>query len=117
VETFVVVKKPGEAAVLVEAPPKLDLEFLKVHIGGYIEVFPKRGYISETLDAVTIFMDEEGALSGLPDNVAFPIATVVGPILACLTDEEGDDHGLCREHAEAVARALDHYAVGPKQPN
>lgn len=53
----------------------------------------------------------------MPPNVEFPLDVVVGPILACVTDEDGDDRGMPLEQAEAVARALDHYAVGPKKAN
>lgn len=112
-DLFVVYKKPGTRAELLPAPERVDLAFLKPLVTGYIELFPTAQLVSETLRGVTLIVNEEGALRGLEPNLRFETGGgVLGPLVAVLTNEEGDDHGLCLEHAEAVARALDHYGVG-----
>ncbi len=111
-DTFVIVKRPGQRSELVPAPERVNLEFLRPLIGGYIEVFPVRGQISDILTGLTIFMDEEGQLKKLAPNLTFPFAAVVGPVVVVQTDEEGDDHGFEEGKAKSIAQALDHYAVG-----
>lgn len=103
--------------MIIESPELLDMTYIQTRVGGFIQVFPSQGHVSEVLQQVTLVIDEDGRRKDLPDNVAFPIQIVVGPILACVTDSEGYDRGMPRELAESVARALDHYAVGPKKPN
>jgi len=112
VSIFVVIKRPGEPANVIEAPEPLGMTYIQTKVGGFIQVFPSRGHVSETLQGVTLVIDEDGRRKDLPANVEFPLDVVVGPILACVTDEEGYEHGMPLEQAEAVARALDHYAVG-----
>lgn len=110
-ETFVVVKRPGHPAELVRAPAALDLAFVRMFTSGYVELLQKGSSLSDVLDALTIFI-EDGRDETMRANLALPGRVVAGPLLACLTSAEGEEHGLCLEHAEAVARALDHYGVG-----
>ena len=117
VSTYIVIKRPGEPSVIIESPELLDMTYIQTRVGGFIQVFPSHGHVSDVLQQVTLVIDEDGRRKDLPDNVEFPIQIVVGPILACVTDAEGYEHGMPRELAESVARALDHYAVGPKKPN
>lgn len=117
VSTYIVIKRPGDPSVIIESPELLDMTYIQTRVGGFIQVFPSHGHVSEVLQQVTLVIDEDGRRKDLPDNVQFPIQVIVGPILACVTDSEGYDRGMPRELAESVARALDHYAVGPKQAN
>jgi len=57
-------------------------------------------------------MNEEGRLRGSAPNLKSENYTILGPVVLTLTNEDGDDQGLCLEHDQAVARALDHYGVG-----
>jgi hypothetical protein len=118
VSTYVVIKRPGEPSAIIEAPELLGMTYVQTRVGGFIQLFPSRGLVSETLQAVTLVIDEDGRRKDLPDNVQFPLDVVVGPILACITDDEGFDRGMPLEQAEAVAKALDFYAVDrPKLTN
>jgi hypothetical protein len=118
VSIFVVIKRPGEPANVIEAPEPLGMTYIQTKVGGFIKVFPNHGHTSEVLQEVTLVVDDDGRRKDLPANVEFPLEVVVGPILACVTDEEGYEHGMPLAQAEAVARALDHYAVGiAKQMN
>jgi len=93
------------------------MTYIQTKVGGFIQVFPTVGLLSEALQGATLVVDMDGRRKELPPNVELPLDVVVGPILACVTDAEGYEHGMPLEQAEAVARALDHYAVGPKQAN
>ncbi len=110
-ETFVIIKRPGEPAALLPAPARVNLDFLAPLIGGYIEILPKRALPPDVLRDTTVIVNEEGELRGLAPNLQFASNTILGPVVVTLTNEEGDDHGLCREHAQALAKALDRYAV------
>jgi hypothetical protein len=112
VSIFVVIKRPGEPANVIEAPEPLGMTYIQTKVGGFIKVFPSRGHTSEVLQAVTLVVDDDGRRKDLPPNVEFPLEVVVGPIFACVTDEEGYEHGMPLEQAEAVARELNHYGVG-----
>ena len=112
VSTYVVLKRPGEPSTIIEAPELLDMTYIQTKVGGFVQIFPSHGHVSEVLQSATLIIDEDGRRKDLPDNVEFPIQIVVGPILACVTDSQGDERGMPLEQAEAVARALDHYAVG-----
>ena len=94
------------------------MTYIQTKVGGFTQVFPSAGHVSEVLEQVTLVIDEDGRRKDLPDNVEFPIQIVVGPILACVTDSEGDERGMPVAQAEAVARALDFYGLGmPAQSN
>lgn len=109
---FIVAKRPGEAARLIEQREPVTLGFLQEEVGGYVEMFPRLGQISELFDDLTIYMNEDGRAKGLPVNVRFPLDEVVGALVVCLRGPDGTDIGMDHEQAEAVARALDHYSVG-----
>jgi len=114
-DLYLVVKRPGQLAELLPAPPRIELEFAQSLVGGYIEVLPTKALVSQILRDVTMLVNEEGKPRGLPENLKLEFDVIRGPVVITLTNDEGDDHGLCLEHAEAVAKALDHYGVGLPQ--
>ncbi|HSC88815.1 MAG TPA: hypothetical protein VLC09_16145, partial [Polyangiaceae bacterium] len=75
----------------------IDSEFLEPLLGASTEPYPAARFDAEVLRQLTWIVGRQG---------------IAGPLVACLTDD-GEDHGLCLEHAEAVARALDGQGVVP----
>lgn len=77
----VLVKKPCEEAEVQEIENTLE-SFQKI-IGGYIQVVNhQRG--------VAIVCDEEGKLKGLKANILFGNDIIVGTIIICSFDDNGD---------------------------
>jgi hypothetical protein len=79
---------------------KIDLEFLKAQVDGWIELVPVRG------TTINMYLNEEGKLEGLPFNelasriawrtrsVSQSDAIVGNVVLVGAIDDEGDDTGL-----------------------
>jgi hypothetical protein len=98
--------------VRVEETERIDLDFLSGQVGGYIEAVGL-DFAGDGEGALTMYLNEEGKLDGLPFNPRATIlalglgairrsdyiagtAVVVGP-----ADEEGYETGLDEEAAEA----------------
>lgn len=106
---YIVTKRPGEPAQLVEHPDKgVSFETLKNGVGGgYFEVVP---FPADR--AIDIWCDEEGALKRLPFNFWHPVMgqPIVGHVIACAHDGDGDSIPISRFRALAIKNWLDNCA-------
>lgn len=114
-DLYVVTKNPGEPAQLVAAPPQLDLAYLKSRVGGFVAVLQTDDFIAEALQSITLRMDEDAKAKGLEANLKFEFDLVRGPVLVTIKNAKDEDRGLHREHAEAVAKALNYYSAGRRK--
>lgn len=77
----IIYKVPGQHARQMRVPNELDV--LQQLVGGYIETV--------TIDSETVMIvNEEGVLDNLPFNVEAWGVPVVGPLIVCGYDAEGE---------------------------
>ena len=104
---YVVTKRPGESAKLVEiATTTVPEDAIKDALDqAWFTVAPIR-IDGENID---IWCDDEGLLKRLPFNFWHPELhqAIVGPIIACAHDAEGESIPLTKKQAEAVISWLD----------
>ena len=89
----------------------IELETLQEAVGGYVERVP---VVKQTLDNLDMWLNEEGKLKSLPLNM---IATnlsgiwkngdfIVGDVLVCAFDEEGNSIGITDKQEHDLREAL-----------
>lgn len=103
----VVVKQPGQPAEIVMVDWADNLSYLQSVVGGYIELV----YLSPELD---MYINEEGKLLELEPNLSFPGDTIVGPVVVCSHDDEGDTIGLTVAQAELIREVLNNHHIAKR---
>lgn len=105
----VVIARPAEPAQVTELEP--GLAALQAAVGGYVDLV--RG------DGFDLWINDEGALNGMPANRVLGRHTLFGPIVAAGHDGEGNTVGLDATTCERVVALLngtarlDAYALEP----
>ena len=102
----IIVKNPNQDAEVVEVET-IDLECLQKFVGGYIECV----YIPQLEkfgDGLSCFCNEEGKLIGLEKNFVLadeygkPYDYVVGAVVFCGCDDEGESIGLTDDQITTI---------------
>lgn len=92
----VVVANPGDEPVVREI--ENTLEALQSAVGGYIEAL--------SFNELTVYVAEEGRMRGMPFNRFFAGIPLVGPIVVCASDDEGETISLTSHQASHACRML-----------
>jgi len=102
---FVVLKRPGQRAVLDTTDDVIDGDTISKAIDDAYFTCTHLRLDDEILD---IWCDDEGLLKDLPLNFYNQGSQpIVGPVLVCQANEEGESIPLSKELAEKVASWLD----------
>lgn len=110
---YVVYKRPGEQAKLVEC----DSETVPTAVikKGVDDAWFDMTHIKVGGQVLDVWVDDEGLLKNLQFNFLNPHITqvIVGPVVVCAGDAEGESIPLTKEIAEKVVVWLDqHSRVG-----
>lgn len=92
----VVVANPGSEPIVREI--ENSLEALQSLVGGYVEAL--------NFDTMTIYINEEGRMRGMPFNRFFAGIPVVGPIVVTGCDEEGETISLSPRQVDSACCLL-----------
>ena len=86
----------------VEKQGDLSLEEMQRLVGGWIELVTLRTYPDES--ALSMYVNEEGKLDGLPPNFYFHNIQdlIVGPAIIIGTDAEGRNRSLTPDEIKAI---------------
>lgn len=107
---YVVYKRPGEQAKLVEC----DSETVPTAVikKGVDDAWFDMTHIKVAGQVLDVWVDDEGLLKNLRFNFLNPsiMQTIVGPAVVCASDAEGESTPLTKELAEKVVVWLDHYS-------
>ena len=104
---YVVTKKPGEGAKIVEFAKKcVSLEDIKDAVDQAWVTMTTVRINGFTFD---IWCDDEGLLKELPLNFYHTDIhqPIVGPVIVCAHDADGDSIPLTKKQADAIAAWLD----------
>lgn len=96
---YVVVKEPNKNPEILQVDShKLSLKFLQSKVGGPIELT-----VFGTYD---LYFHEEGRLLNLPINLIIDRLVILGTVLGCKSDKEGDTLALTLKEAEELISRL-----------
>lgn len=104
---MIIIKKPNQEPEILEQQP--DLEILQAAVGGLIESVHVRELQEAIIDC---YANEEGLLLGLEPNITTPFhPMIVGPVVFCSFNEEGESVGLNDYQIEIVQKFLEKHTL------
>lgn len=95
-------KRVGRKAIEIEIEDKLEI--LQTLVDGLIEVI-------ELTPGIDMICNEEGKLIGLEENINLDYDIIVGDVIICSHDNEGNFVGLSDEQKKIVDRELEYRSV------
>lgn len=95
-------KRVGRKAIEIEIEDKLEI--LQTLVDGLIEVV-------ELTPGIDMICNEEGKLIGLEENINLDYDIIVGDVIICSHDNEGNFVGLSDEQKKIVDRELEYRSV------
>lgn len=95
-------KRVGRKAIEIEVEDKLEI--LQTLVDGLIEVI-------ELTPGIDMICNEEGKLIGLEENINLDYDIIVGDVIICSHDNEGNFVGLTEEQKKIVDRELEYRSV------
>lgn len=95
-------KRVGRKAIEIEIEDKLEI--LQTLVEGLIEVI-------ELTPGIDMICNEEGKLIGLEENINLDYDIIVGDVIICSHDNEGNFVGLTEEQKKIVDRELEYRSV------
>lgn len=95
-------KRAGRKAIEIEIEDKLEI--LQTLVDGLIEVI-------ELTPDIDLICNEEGKLIGLEENINLDYDIIVGDVIICSHDNEGNFVGLTEEQKKIVDRELEYRSV------
>lgn len=95
-------KRVGRKAIEIEIEDKLEI--LQTLVDGLIEVI-------ELTPGIDMICNEEGKLIGLEENINLDYDIIVGDVIICSHDNEGNFVGLTDEQKIIVDRELEYRSV------
>lgn len=95
-------KRVGRKAIEIEIEDKLEI--LQTLVDGLIEVI-------ELTPGIDMICNEEGKLIGLEENINLDYDIIVGDVIICSHDNEGNFVGLSEAQKKMVDRELEYRSV------
>lgn len=105
---IVITAGKSELRVVGNDGERIGLRKLQDGVGGLITIVPL-AYASTALDGVDVFANDEGLLEELEPNIGATILTgipIVGDIVICKSDEEGNSIAFEFQEGSVLARRL-----------
>jgi hypothetical protein len=108
---YVVTKRPGEVAKLAECDS--DIVPSDVIKKGVDDAWFDMTHIKVAGHVLDVWVDDEGLLKQLPVNFMNPfiMQPIVGPVIVCAGDDEGESIPLTKEVAEVCVQWLNQHSA------